>query len=229
MKLNKDALKSLIVEVLKEDEIILEAPEESKYDRVMGILRNAPYGSVAMMSGQYPMGKSSDLSPKTLKQFNARMKKDLERRITDMGLEFERIGGSFGPNIEQSVMIWDPNQMGSISEAEHMRFLEKIEILNREHTQWGFVGGKKVTAGPEGNAEYVFTMYKIDYDNEMGFKQDKDSKTTSVVLGDEDLQDRESGFSFIPASGPDVKKGARPIGKRFGMDLYERMYEVTNE
>ena len=228
MKLNKDTLKSLIVEVLKEDEIILEAPEESKYDRVMGVLRNAPYGSVAMMSGQYPMGRSSDLSPKTLKQFNARMKKDLERRITEMGLEFERIGGSFGPNIEQSVMIWDPNQMGSISEGEHMRFLEKIEILNREHTQWGFVGGKKITAGPEGNAEYVFTMYKIDYDNEMGFKQDKGSKTTSVVLGDEDLQDRETGFSFIPASGPDVKKGARPIGKRFGMDLYERMYEVKN-
>ena len=105
MKLNKDILKSLIVEVLQQDEVVLEAPKQSKYDRVMSRLRDADYGSIAMMSGQYPMGKSSDLSPKTLKQFNARMKNDLEQRASEMGLEFERIGGSFGPNIEQSLMI----------------------------------------------------------------------------------------------------------------------------
>ena len=225
MKLNRDVLKSLIVEVLQEDEIVLEAPEESKYDRVMGILRNADYGSVAMMSGQYPMGKSSDLSPKTLKSFNAGMKRKLEQKVSELGLKYERIGGSFGPNIEQSLLIWDPSQKGQISEQDHMRFLEKVEDLNRQFTQWGFVGGKRITAGADGNADYEFTMYKIDYesDYDRGFRQDPDSKTTSVVLGDEDLQDRESGFSFIPKSTPN------PVGKRFGMDLYERMYEVKGE
>jgi hypothetical protein len=222
MKLNKDVLKSLIVEVLQENDLVLEAPEQSKYDRVMSRLRDADYGSIAMMSGQYPMGKSSDLAPKVLKQFNARMKKDLEQKVTEMGLEFERIGGSFGPNIEQSVMIWDPNQLGSISEGEHMRFLEKIEILNREHTQWGFVGGKRITAGADGNADYIFTMYKIDYNNKMGFYQDPDSEETTTIEDNEDIKDRESGFSFIPASGPEVKPGAKRIGKKFGMTFPEK-------
>ena len=227
MKLNEQILRSFVQEVMKRQEIILEAPEQSKYERVVGILRNAPYGSVAMMSGQYPMGKVSDLSPKTLDQYNVRMKKDLEQKISELGLEFERIGGSFGPNIEQSVMIWDPNEKGSVSAGQHMRFLEKIEILNREHTQWGFVGGKRITAGPEGNAEYEFTMYKIDYDNDMGFNKDKGSKTTTVVLGDEDLQDRDTGYSFIPKSG--AKKGSDQVGKRFGMDLYESIMRGGNE
>ena len=222
MKLNKNTLKSLIVEVLKQDEIILEAPKQSKYDRIMSRLRDADYGSIAMMSGQYPMGRSSDLSPKTLKQFNARMKNNLEQRTREMGLEFERIGGSFGPNIEQSVMIWDPNQLGPISEGEHMRFLEKIEILNREHTQWGFVGGKRITAGADGNADYIFTMYKIDYNNKMGFYQDPDSEETTTIETDKDLKDRESGFSFIPASGDEVKPGAQRVGKKFGMTFPQK-------
>ena len=72
MKLNKDTLKSLIVEVLKQDEIILEAPKQSKYDRIMSRLRDADYGSIAMMSGQYPMGRSSDLS----------LLQDLKRQVT---------------------------------------------------------------------------------------------------------------------------------------------------
>ena len=220
MKLNKDVLKSLILEVLQEDEVVLEAPKRSKYERVMSRLKDADYGSVAMMSGQYPMGRSSDLSPKTLKQFNARMKNDLEQKATEMGLEFERIGGSFGPNIEQSVMIWDPNQIGSISEAEHMRFLEKIEILNRQHTQWGFVGGKRITAGADGNADYIFTMYEIDYDNEMGFRQDRDTEETTTIEDNEDIKDRTSGFSFIPKSGK--RKGSTPIGKKFGMTFPEK-------
>jgi len=229
MKLNENTLKSLVYDLVKQDQVILEAPQKPKYDRVIDMLRDADYGSVALMSGQYPMGKASDLSIKTLKQFNAKMKADLEEKISKLGLQFERIGGSFGPNIEQSVLIWDPSQKGQTTEKEHMLFLEKIEDLNRQFTQWGFVGGKRITAGADGNADYEFTMYKIDYESEYdrGFRQDPDSKTTSIVLGDEDLQDRDSGFSFIPKSG--AKKGASQIGKKFGIPLYERMYGVHNE
>jgi hypothetical protein len=222
MKLNKKILKQLINEVVEEDSksMILEDPQKSKYDKVMSILREAPYGSVAIMSGQFPMGQAPDPSaPDIAARANQTRKAELETKINEMGLKFLRIGGKFGPNIEQSVLVYDPKQNRRVSLREQMDFLEKVEILCRQFRQWGFVGGHKITVDTSQGAmsSYEFVMYMIDYDQEMGFMKDPASKPTNVVVGHDELASADNYYSFDPTSG-----------KKFGMELYEYMTRDQN-
>ena len=222
MKLDKKVLKQLINEVIKEGtkSMILEGPEDSKYDRVMSILREAPYGSVAIMSAQFPMGQEIDSQAADIEdRANAARKGRLETELTETGLRYIRIGGKFGPNIEQSVLIYDPKQNRRVTMREQMEFLEKIEVLCRKFKQWGFVGGHKVTVdtskGPQ--SSYEFIMYQIDYDHHMGFVKDPHSKPTNVVIGHDELATADNYYSFDPTSG-----------KKFGMELYEYMTRNPN-
>ena len=55
----------------------------------------------------------------------------------------------------------------------------------------------------------AFTMYEIDYDNEMGFRKAPGSKETGFVIKDLDLKGVDDNVSFDPTSG-----------KKFGLELY---------
>ena len=222
MKLNKKVLKQLINEVVEETSksMILEEPQDSKYDRIMSILREAPYGSVAIMSGQFPMGQEVDSQATDIEdRANASRKARLEAQLAEAGLRYIRIGGKFGPNIEQSVLVYDPKQNRRVTMREQMEFLEKIEILCRKFKQWGFVGGHKVTVdtskGPQ--SSYEFIMYQIDYDHHMGFVKDPYSKPTNVVIGHDELASADNYYSFDPTSK-----------QKFGMELYEYMTRDQN-
>jgi len=222
MKLNREILKGLIKEVNEENNksMIIEAPRESKYDRIMSILREAPYGSVAVMSGQFPMGQEIDPNAADIEdRRNATRKVNLEAELLEAGLKYIRIGGKFGPNIEQSVLVYDPTQNRVVTMREQMDFLEKVEVFCRKFSQWGFVGGHKVTVDTSSGRQssYEFVMYMIDYDHHMGFVKDPDSKPTNLVIGNEELASADNYYSYDPTSG-----------QRFGMPLYEYMTRDLN-
>jgi hypothetical protein len=222
MKLNREILKGLIKEVSEENSksMILEAPQDSKYDRVMSILREAPYGSVAIVSGQFPMGQEVDSAGADIEaRANSVRKARLETELKEAGLGYLRIGGKFGPNIEQSVLVYDPKQNRVVTLREQMEFLEKVEVLCRKFQQWGFVGGHKVTVDTSTGRQssYEFVMYMIDYDHHMGFVKAPHSKSTNVVVGNEELASADNYYSFDPTSG-----------KKFGMELYEYMTRDQN-
>ena len=141
MKLTKQLLKRLIFNEMKLKESN-NPRHERKYDRIMRTLEGKNHQSVAIMSGQNPMAQPSSSDPEIKAMEDKRLKDALEKRLREEGLKFERIGGKFAGIIEQSVLIWDPAQPNS-SPENHKLFLDKIAKLNREFTQWGFVGGRK--------------------------------------------------------------------------------------
>lgn len=195
MKLNEKKLKDLILEVMDEN-------KGSKYDKVMTILRgdDPTINTIAIMSAQNPMAKPSDALD------NEYLKRDLEKSVAERGMKFLRVGGNFMGIFEQSVMILNPPDK------------DVVEQLNRQFTQWGFVWGEKMTI-EEGNDKMVFTMYEIDYDNDMGFRRAPGSEQVSQVMDDETMQG-DDDYSFIPKAGkggPSAK-----VGKKFGIPLYEQ-------
>lgn len=195
MRLTSEKLKNLIVEVLDEARM-------SKYDRVMSILRgdDPNVDTIAIMSGQNPMAKQASALD------NEYLKRDLERAAKEKGIKFLRVGGNFMGIFEQSVMLINPPDKGVVDE------------LNRQFEQWGFVWGEKMTI-EEGNDKMIFTMFEIDYENDMGFRRAPGSHQVSQVMDNELMQSVPSDYSYIPKagqSGPDSK-----VGKRFGIPLYE--------
>ena len=195
MKLTSKKLNDLILEVMDE-------AKRSKYDRVMSILRGQDpmIDTVAIMSGQNPMAKQSSALD------NEYLKRQLEAAAKAKGIKFLRIGGNFMDIFEQSVMLLNPPDK------------DVVEVLNRQFTQWGFVWGEKITL-EEGNDKMVFTMYEIDYDNDMGFRRAPGSHQVTQVMVNSLMQGVPSDYSYIPKagqSGPDSK-----VGKRFGIPLYE--------
>tara|TARA_Y100001970_G_C14255091_1_gene874706 strand:- start:4800 stop:5393 length:594 start_codon:yes stop_codon:yes gene_type:complete len=195
MKLTKQVLKSLIQEVIGEKKknsmILQEIDKKSKYDRIISTLegRQPEIKTVGMMSGQNPMVRS--VSPEE----NARRKKDLEAALKKRGLKFERIGAEFGGHPEQSVLIMNPSQFD-------------MDVLCRMFQQWGFVWGERFPMNKE--QDFMgFTMYMIDYDQDMGWKKDPKSKETGRVIKNDEMQGEED-FSIDPTSG-----------KKFGLEMYE--------
>jgi len=194
MRLTEQKLKNIIMEVMSE-------AKGSKYDRVMTILRgeDPTVNTIAIMSGQNPMAQQATALD------NEYLKRDLEKAIEASGMKYIRIGGNFMGIFEQSAMILNPPDK------------DIVEQLNRQFTQWGFVWGEKITI-EEGNDKMVFTMYEIDYDNEMGYRRAVGSKKVSQVM-DDALMQGNTDYSFIPKAGkggPDSK-----VGKKFGIPLYE--------
>lgn len=195
MKLTSEKLKSLVMEVLDEARM-------SKYDRVMAILRGEDpnVDTIAIMSAQNPMAKQATALD------NEYLKRDLEKAAKARGIKFLRVGGNFMGIFEQSVMLINPPDKGVVDE------------LNRQFKQWGFVWGEKITI-EEGNDKMVFTMFSIDYKNDMGFRRDPGSHQVSQVMDNELMQGVPSDYSYIPKAGQGGP-GSK-VGKRFGIPLYE--------
>ena len=195
MRLTSEKLKNLIIEVLDEARV-------SKYDRVMSILRGEDpnIDTIAIMSGQNPMAKQATALD------NEYLKRDLEKAAKAKGIKFLRVGGNFMGIFEQSVMLLNPPDKGVVDE------------LNRQFNQWGFVWGEKITI-EEGNDKMVFTMFEVDYENDMGFRRAPGSHQVSQVMDNELMQGVPSDYSYIPKAG---QSGAdSKVGKRFGIPLYE--------
>lgn len=199
MKLTKETLTDLIKQVIKENKkpsmILTEGDKKPKYQQILDVLEGKvdAIDTVGIMSGQNPMIKSVS------KIDNAKRKAALEKRAKEMGLSYIRIGAIFGELPEQSLIILDPTQ-------------SQMDKLCREFEQWGFVWGEKAFPGTgTGNKFMIFTMQVIDYENEMGWYKDPDSKATAMIIKDVELADKETDFSFDPTSK-----------KKFGLELYEQ-------
>ena len=206
MKLTKEKLQQLINEVTSENKkpsmILTEGDKKSKYQKILDILEGQidTIDSVGIMSGQNPMVRSVS------KIANAKRKEALEKRAKEMGLSYIRIGAMFGYLPEQSLIILDPTQ-------------GQMDKLSREFQQWGFVWGEKAFPGTETEQKFmIFTMQVIDYENEMGWYKDPDSKATAMVIKDAQLANAETDFSFDPTSK-----------KKFGLDLYEEEIAALQE
>lgn len=197
--MNKEQLKEMIKRVILENRrktALIEQPslneyKQPKYEMLMDILEGSTdINTVGIMSGQNPMATA--ISPEK----NAELKTRLESRLKEEGLSYIRIGGIFGGHAEKSVVILNTSE-------------DQMELLNREFQQWGFVYGRRI---PMNREEYfmAFTMYEIDYDNDMGYKKAGGSKETGFVIKNNELEDVDNDVSIEPTSG-----------KKFGLELYE--------
>lgn len=197
MKITKEFLKKLVSETIRKESFLLESPslvqekKEAKYDRIVAALegKTPEIKTVGMMSGQNPMVKS--VSPEE----NARRKKALEVELKKRGLKFERIGAEFGGHPEQSVLVINPSQF-------------EMDELCRLFQQWGFVWGERYPMNAD--QDFMgFTMFMIDYDKNIGWKKDPDSKEVGRVMKNDEMKGA-TDFSQDPTSG-----------KKFGLELYE--------
>jgi len=207
MKLTTKALKSMIMEVLNET-----SDRGLQKTRILGILKgNDPdIDSVAIMSSQNPMAKpvSNTTNRKLHRQILAKLQED--------GVEYEEIGGVFGGLSEKALLLINPSK-------------QYLDELNRQFTQWGFVYGKRVfqpSRGPEGEMEVSddgisgeykmqFQMMEIDYDEEAGYNQDPESKTTDQVLHGDRIGRVRDNYSHIPHMGDEGKFAIPLYGKPF--------------
>jgi hypothetical protein len=198
MKLTKEKLKKLIKDVILENReksmILTEGDKKSKYKKVLDLLKGKTdaVNAIGIMSGQNPMVKT--VSP----TLNKIRKRELEALVKKMGLSFIRIGAVFGKLPEQSMIILDPTQ-------------SQMDKLCRKFQQWGFVWGEKAFPGAEEEHQFmIFSMQVIDYENEMGWYRDPDSKVTAMVIQDSALAGAKTDFSYDPTSK-----------KKFNLPLYE--------
>lgn len=196
--MNKENLKQMIKQVILENRqktVILEEPQldeakQPKYERLMNILTgNSDIKTVGIMSGQNPMATAPD------PRLNVFLGRKLERTLRKKGIEYIKIGGIFSGLKEKSVVILNVDET-------------KMEELNREFKQWGFVFGRKMPIKP-GEDFMAFTMYEVDYDNDMGHRKAPGSKETGFVVKDSELQGVDDNVSFDPTSG-----------RKFGLELY---------
>jgi hypothetical protein len=197
--MNKQLLKAMIKQVILENRknsVLLEEPnlqenKQPKYNRLMDILTgNSDIKTIGIMSGQNPMATAPD------PRLNVLLGKKLENSLKEKGVDYIRIGGIFGGLKEKSIIALNVSE-------------DDMDILNREFKQWGFVFGKRIQIDDE-KSFMAFTMYEIDYDNEMGFRKAPGSKETGFVVQDVDLKGVEDDVSYDPTSG-----------KKFGLELYE--------
>ena len=196
MKITNKMLKNLIMEVLEEGQGSL-----PKYNEIIQILQggNADVDTIAVMSGQNPHGEQAP------EDMNVQLKTDLESTLREMGLEYIRIGGRFWGQWEQSVLILNPKSE------------DQMEKLNRDFGQWGFVYGKKFPIDQE-KSFMVFTLYQVDYNNNMGYfpaKQEDGTpfkQTGEVLTNDNIKQQGIEDYSF-------VGKGRQRPKKKFGFDF----------
>ena len=196
--MNREQLKSIIKQIILENRqktVILEEPQldeakQPKYERLMNILTgNSDIKTVGIMSGQNPMATSPD------PRLNVFLGRKLERALRKKGIEYIRIGGIFSGLKEKSVVILNIDE-------------NKMEELNREFKQWGFVFGNRIKIDDE-RSFMAFTMYEVDYDNDMGHRKAPGSQSTGFVVQDGELKGVDDNVSFDPTSG-----------KKFGLNLY---------
>ena len=198
MKLTRKVLKEMIMREMKEKLLIEQ--NISKYAKIINILRDAPYKSIAIMSGQNPGASEPEFStPEAVAIRNARLKNSLEQRLREEGLKFKRVGGNFYGLDEQSVLIYNEDP----SADAHQDFLHTVAALNREFGQWGFLAGDRIT-DPE-NPAMGFTLYKIDYSvNEpRAYHAVTPVPSTTTVYDDEQIKQMKmtGDHSYDPTSG----------------------------
>jgi hypothetical protein len=198
--MNKEKLKEIIKQVIlenREKSVLLEVPvlqedNQPKYEKLMGILQgDSDIKTVGIMSGQNPMATAPD------PRFNVLLDKKLKRRLKEQGFKSIAVGGIFGGLTEKSRVILNVSE-------------DQMDQLNREFKQWGFVFGRRITI-KEGENFMAFTMYEVDYDNEIGYRKAPGSKETGFVVKNDELKGVDDNVSYDPTSG-----------KKFGLELYPK-------
>jgi len=189
MRLTKDKLRSLISEVVANknknsmilSEIVEDNPDDQAslptspvFQRIITILegQDASVQTIIIMTGQNPMAKKTD------NQSNLALAKQLEMDITKMGLQYIPVGGRFGGNEEDSVMILNPTR-------------EQGRELNEKYSQWGYVWGQDMPN---------FQMIQIDYEGNQGEFVAPGSKTATTIDSGPSAQSATDNYSYDYAS-----------------------------
>ena len=190
MKLTRNRLKKLILEVMHRESMILtEMVEESDvYENLIRKLEghDGSIDTIGIMSGQNPMAKD-DISPQEQQQRAEKLLVDLQA----MGIDHLAIDGNYGNLPEKSVVIFNPS-------------MEEMEKINKMYEQEAFVYGKK-TQGIDDQI-VIYEMRKIDYQGSGSFMA-PGSKRATRVMKHEELASAATNYSEID-------------GKRFGFELY---------
>lgn len=190
MKLTRNRLKKLILEVMHGESMILtEAEEESGvYEDLIRKLEghDGSVNTIGIMSGQNPMAKD-DISPEEQEQRAQSLLSDLQA----MGMDHLAIDGNYGNLPEKSVVIFNPS-------------MEEMENINRKYEQEAFVYGKKAQGIDE--QIVIYEMRNINYQGS-GSSMAPGSKRATRVMKHEELAAASTNYSEID-------------GKRFGFELY---------
>ena len=163
MKLTARRLKSLIKEVVSENEMnLIEDVTTADETEVMAAIRakhpKIDVKSLGIMSGQNPDGIQA--SPEE----NEKRRVALENDIRELGLTAFRIGGVFFKNQEESVLILNPHEAASETAGDFATIerdaRQVLDDLNNKFGQWGYVMGS-----PDENApgfELKYEMMAMD-------------------------------------------------------------------
>ena len=189
MRLTRDKLRTLISEVaanknknsmlLSETEV--ESPEDQPalpsspvFQRIITVLEghDPSVQTVIIMTGQNPMAQETDA------QTNLALAKQLEMDISKMGLQYIPVGGRFGGNEEDSVMILNPTR-------------DQGRRLNTKYKQWGYVWGQSMPN---------FQMIQIDYEGNQGEFVAPGSKTATTIDSGPTAQSATDNYSYDYAS-----------------------------
>lgn len=159
MKLTAQRLKSLIKEVISENQMnLIEDVKTADESEVMAAIRakhpKVDVKSLGIMSGQNPDGIQAS------KEENEERRVALENDVEALGLIAFRIGGVFFKNQEQSVLILNPHEAASKT-AGNFATIERdakqvLDDLNNKYGQWGYVSGT-----PDENAKDFALKYEM--------------------------------------------------------------------
>jgi hypothetical protein len=209
MKLTLGKLRNLVKQVVKENRMTL--VEEVMYldeDQVIRILRGEQKKlgkeeiiTVGIMSAQNPDAQS--LPP----SMNKELSDKLEADINADGLTAIRMGGFFGQNDEDSLLILNPHKgfKGDTGGRKERRFahlhgdakedaIAYLDKLNNRYSQWGYVLGTKEPA---------------DDVNKMRFEMKRMEKYPPAfsdegldLPGEDEYEDIHHGESYMQEPGP---------------------------
>ena len=213
MKLTAQRLRSLIKQVVKENQMtlveeIMYLDEEAVFSALAGKdFRGEKILTVGIMSGQNP--DAIEMSEKE----NAIRAQQLQDRVSSMNppLDAVHIGGVFGGNRENSLLIINPHKAAGETAGEESP-LQRVkrdatfvmDILNKEFGQWGYVLGTKHPDDPV--YEMRFEMMQMDkYTNR--FADD-----TEELPGEEEYEDVHHGQDYMQDPLPSPEAAA--FGKR---------------
>lgn len=188
MKLNREKLKSLIMEVLNEDNLVSPLQEEQISDEqalemLMNQRERGKADTVAFVSAANPPKKANEPNWDN----EANMAK-LERMLQDSGAEYAPISGTYFNETEPSFIVFN-------------RPKAEIVAYGKQFRQDSIIWGEKVKSmNIEGEGEqmhFLFHYFELEPEKGADYPGYVEKNTRDVVLNDSSVQARKDMFSRI--------------------------------
>lgn len=188
MKLNKESLKSLIMEVLNEDNLVSPLREEQiGNEQALEMLMNQRQAgkayTVAFVSAANPPEKANE--PNWDNEANMA---ELERMLQASGAEYAPISGTYFNETEPSFIVFNRPKAEIIAYGKKFRqdsiiWGEKVKSMNIE--------------GKGEQMEFLFHYFELEPEKGADYQGYVEQNTRDVVLNDNSVQAREDMFSRI--------------------------------